>query len=248
MLCRRRVCFSKSSRGARVRTGSIGNVFEPVNPKKDVCSTKRTSRRRSRHASTGRKTTCAIGARAPAPPAGDSCYVGPFLHENLHIRVREASRKLALARHKNVARWLDRWAAELEGESVELTELGTRPRKRSADKRPEKPRETQKHRSRFLRAVTCFTLCAATAAEEAPRARDARARGSASDARICVGWWVRTPNCSTLRPRTKRRTNDETSTAKKSPLRTTTARTATVACGLCSRVSVTGSALASRRA
>jgi hypothetical protein len=68
-----------------------------------------------------------------APPAGDSCYVGPFLHENLYIRVREASRKLALAEHKNVASWLDRWASgELEGESVELTELGKR-RQKSAE-------------------------------------------------------------------------------------------------------------------
>jgi hypothetical protein len=37
-----------------------------------------------------------IFALAP-PPTGDSCYVGPFLHENLQIRVQEARRKLALA-------------------------------------------------------------------------------------------------------------------------------------------------------
>ena len=192
-----------------------------------------------------------------APPAGDSCYVGPFLHENLYIRVREASRKLALAEHKNVASWLDRWASgELEGESVELTELGKR-RQKSAEASQKKNRlRWKKSRSRFC-ADTCFTLCAATAAEEAPRGA-MRARGAPPVTRTCVGGGCgRRKSCSTSRPRTKneyssrttRRREETTDAPTDTPAPTTapTAPTATVACGRFSRVSVTGSALASRR-
>jgi hypothetical protein len=130
---------------------------------------------------------------APPPPAGDSCYVGPFLHENLHIRVREASRKLALARHTNVARWLDRWAADaLEGESIELTELGTRLAVgATAAERPESPRELKKTSQQILRGYLFYPLRGDGRGGSATW-RDARARGSASDAHL-RGWWVRTP-------------------------------------------------------
>jgi hypothetical protein len=131
---------------------------------------------------------------APPPPAGDSCYVGPFLHENLHIRVREASRKLALARHTNVARWLDRWAADaLEGESIELTELGTRLAvgRSVAAERPESPRELKKTSQQILRGYLFYPLRGDGRGGSATW-RDARARGSASDAHL-RGWWVRTP-------------------------------------------------------
>ena len=50
-----------------------------------------------------------IAAAAPAP-CGDSCYVGPFLHENMRVRVHEAKRKLALARHPRVSEWLTLWS------------------------------------------------------------------------------------------------------------------------------------------
>ena len=133
---------------------------------------------------------------ASPPPAGDSCYVGPFLHENLHIRVREASRKLALARHANVARWLDRWAADaLEGESIELTELGTRlaASTASAAERPESPRvgSLKKTSQQILRGYLFYPLRGDGRGGSATW-RDARARGSASDAHL-RGWWVRTP-------------------------------------------------------
>jgi hypothetical protein len=60
--------------------------------------------------------------------------VGPFLHENLHIRVREAVRKLTLAEHGPVRDWLTRWATDsLEGEKLELTELGASERLSSID-------------------------------------------------------------------------------------------------------------------
>ena len=128
---------------------------------------------------------------SPAPPAGDSSYVGPFLHENLHIRVREASRKLALAEHKNVASWLDRWASgELEGEEVELTELGERRRaEASAFEKEKKPFE--KVSQQILRGYLFYPLRGDGRGGSASW-RDARARGTASDAHL-RGWWVRTP-------------------------------------------------------
>ena len=175
--------------------------------------------------------------------------MGPFLHENLHIRVREASRKLALARHTNVARWLDRWAADaLEGESVELTELGTRLAGEAADKkkRPESPRERKKTSQQILRGYLFYPLRGDGRGGSATW-RDARARGSASDAHL-RGWWVRTPE-ELLDVKAANEASDESADdGQKSPLRTTTGRTATAACGLCSRASATGWALASRRA
>ena len=127
-----------------------------------------------------------------APPAGDSCYVGPFLHENLYIRVREASRKLALAEHKNVASWLDRWASgELEGESVELTELGKRRQKSAEASQKKKPPPFEKVSQQILRGYLFYPLRGDGRGGSATW-RDARARGTASDAHL-RGWWVRTP-------------------------------------------------------
>jgi hypothetical protein len=127
-----------------------------------------------------------------APPAGDSCYVGPFLHENLYIRVREASRKLALAEHKNVASWLDRWASgELEGESVELTELGKRRQKSAEASQKKKPPPFEKVSQQILRGYLFYPLRGDGRGGSATW-RDTRARGTASDAHL-RGWWVRTP-------------------------------------------------------
>ena len=169
--------------------------------KRRIRKTRRTSRRNV-HRFVVRDTRRA-GVRRPArlarerrvPRRGRRLALrGPaFLHENLHIRVREASRKLALARHTNVARWLDRWAADaLEGESVELTELGTRLAGEAADKkRPESPRERKKTSQQILRGYLFYPLRGDGRGGSATW-RDARARGSASDAHL-RGWWVRTP-------------------------------------------------------
>ena len=132
------------------------------------------------------------------PPAGDSSYVGPFLHENLHIRVREATRKLALAKHPNVEAWLDRWASDaLEGESIELTELGKRlaateggdATSGAAPSRAETRRE--KTSQQILRGYLFYPLRGDGRGGSATW-RDTRARGTASDAHL-RGWWVRTP-------------------------------------------------------
>ena len=158
------VCFFPSHRDAPVvRTGSIGNVFENVESEKTRRTFDETYVASSFETRVEREKDDLRDWRARGaspPPAGDSCYVGPFLHENLHIRVREASRKLALARHTNVARWLDRWAADaLEGESVELTELGTRLAGEAADKkRPESPRERKKTSQQILRGYLFYPL------------------------------------------------------------------------------------------
>lgn len=191
------VCFFPSHRDAPVvRTGSIGNVFENVESEKTRRTFDETYVASSFETRVEREKDDLRDWRARGaspPPAGDSCYVGPFLHENLHIRVREASRKLALARHTNVARWLDRWAADaLEGESVELTELGTRLAGEAADKkRPESPRERKKTSQQILRGYLFYPLRGDGRGGSATW-RDARARGSASDAHL-RGWWVRTP-------------------------------------------------------
>ena len=134
--------------------------------------------------------------RSPAPPAGDSSYVGPFLHENLHIRVREASRKLALAEHKNVASWLYKWASgELEGEEVELTELGEKKRRQSheasAFEKEKEKKPFEKVSQQILRGYLFYPLRGDGRGGSASW-RDARARGTASDAHL-RGWWVRTP-------------------------------------------------------
>ena len=126
------------------------------------------------------------------PPAGDSSYVGPFLHENLHIRVREATRKLALAKHPNVEAWLDRWASEeLEGESIELTELGKRLKTANPHGGEAKTRERKHTSQQILRGFLFYPLRGDGRGGSATW-HDARARGTASDAHL-RGWWVRTP-------------------------------------------------------
>ena len=118
----------------------------------------------------------------PPPPSGDSCYVGPFLHENLHIRCREAYRKLRLASHRKVSEWLDQWASDsLEGETLELTDFG----------KVKKTTETYysyKHTSeQILRGFLFYPL-----GDKSDKWHNAQPRGTASD-NHCRGWWVKTP-------------------------------------------------------
>ena len=137
------------------------------------------------------------------PPSGDSCYVGPFLHENLHVRVAEARRKLALAEHPRVDGWLARWAAgRLEGEDT-LDPRGVpivpREEDSAVDAEGENPRGFRRPRTseQILRGYLFYPL----RGDERGGGSWARTRprGHAS-ANHLRGWWVTDPDEIALVP------------------------------------------------
>ena len=137
------------------------------------------------------------------PPSGDSCYVGPFLHENLHVRVAEARRKLALAGHPRVDGWLARWAAgRLEGEeTLDPSGVPIVPREEDAavDAEGENPRGFRRPRTseQILRGYLFYPL----GGDERGGGSWARTRprGHAS-ANHLRGWWVTDPDDIALVP------------------------------------------------
>ena len=137
------------------------------------------------------------------PPSGDSCYVGPFLHENLHVRVSEARRKLALAGHPRVDGWLARWAAgRLEGEeTLDPNSVPIVPREADAgvDAEGENPRGFRRRRvsEQILRGYLFYPL----RGDERGGGSWARTRprGHAS-ANHLRGWWVTDPDEIALVP------------------------------------------------
>lgn len=137
------------------------------------------------------------------PPSGDSCYVGPFLHENLHVRVSEARRKLALAGHPRVDGWLARWAAgRLEGEeTLDPNGVPIVPREADAgvDAEGENPRGFRRRRvsEQILRGYLFYPL----RGDERGGGSWARTRprGHAS-ANHLRGWWVTDPDEIALVP------------------------------------------------
>lgn len=130
------------------------------------------------------------------PPSADACYVGPFLHENLHVRVQEARRKLALASHPRVADWLERWArCELSEDTTdgaghpamppaEISTPGKDPPDAVAPKRNTLARRASQQ---ILRGYLFYPLDG----DERGRVgwENVAARGSANPGHL-RGWWV----------------------------------------------------------